>query len=164
MSELYHHGILGMKWGVRRYQNEDGTLTDEGKQRYSKEQFNRDKAVYGRSGAKRIERRVNQGESVSGARSIEADRIANARKAARVGGQTGKTVGSIAGGIGGFLAGNLLRNAFATKVPALNDPVVGSLAHIAITTGMASVGSQLGSYGGQSVAMITGGYSPSKYR
>lgn len=34
MSELYHHGILGQKWGVRRYQNYDGTLTREGKLRY----------------------------------------------------------------------------------------------------------------------------------
>lgn len=33
-SELKHHGILGMKWGVRRYQNEDGSLTEAGKQRY----------------------------------------------------------------------------------------------------------------------------------
>ena len=33
---LEHHGILGMKWGVRRYQNEDGSLTDAGKRRYSK--------------------------------------------------------------------------------------------------------------------------------
>ena len=28
---LQHHGILGQKWGVRRYQNKDGTLTEEGK-------------------------------------------------------------------------------------------------------------------------------------
>lgn len=33
-NELYHHGIKGMKWGIRRYQNPDGTLTAEGKQRY----------------------------------------------------------------------------------------------------------------------------------
>ena len=32
---LAHHGIKGQKWGVRRYQNEDGSLTDEGKQRYN---------------------------------------------------------------------------------------------------------------------------------
>lgn len=31
---LAHHGILGQKWGVRRYQNEDGTLTEAGKQKY----------------------------------------------------------------------------------------------------------------------------------
>ena len=36
-SELYHHGIKGQKWGVRRYQNPDGSLTAEGKKRYDKE-------------------------------------------------------------------------------------------------------------------------------
>lgn len=34
---LEHHGILGQKWGIRRYQNEDGSLTEAGKRRYSRE-------------------------------------------------------------------------------------------------------------------------------
>lgn len=33
---LQHHGIKGQRWGVRRYENKDGTLTSKGKERYSK--------------------------------------------------------------------------------------------------------------------------------
>lgn len=36
MEYLAHHGTKGMKWGVRKYQNSDGSLTPEGKQRYLK--------------------------------------------------------------------------------------------------------------------------------
>lgn len=34
---LMHHGVKGMKWGIRKYQNNDGTLTEEGKKRYAED-------------------------------------------------------------------------------------------------------------------------------
>lgn len=36
-NEQYHFGVKGMKWGVRRYQNADGTLTSKGKARQAKQ-------------------------------------------------------------------------------------------------------------------------------
>lgn len=39
-DELYHYGIKGQKWGVRRYQNKDGSLTAAGRKRQAKQEYN----------------------------------------------------------------------------------------------------------------------------
>lgn len=44
IDELVHHGIKGQKWGVRRFQNKDGSLTAVGRQRYSYDDFKNAKA------------------------------------------------------------------------------------------------------------------------
>ena len=51
-NELYHHGIKGMKWGVRRFQNEDGSLTAAGKKRYDDDQTGSDKRMSSSSDSK----------------------------------------------------------------------------------------------------------------
>ena len=43
--QLYHWGIKGMRWGVRRYQNKDGSLTDAGKKRLERERIKSNRII-----------------------------------------------------------------------------------------------------------------------
>jgi hypothetical protein len=86
-GELYHHGIKGMKWGVRRYQNADGSLTPAGKKRhnedYTDKQRKNDRAFYGKGGEKRVNKKLNEGYGLRGARHFEVERKARKEKAAK---------------------------------------------------------------------------------
>lgn len=173
--ELYHHGIKGQKWGIRRFRNEDGTLTDRGKKRYaenySSEQRARDQRIYSKGAVRRINKKMLKGEGIQGARSAEAGRINSHRKAAENAGHIGGTVGAVGGAIGGALLG--VRLSGSTKVHSmlrsagLSDVAITSVNLAmagAIGAGASKVGQSLGRIGGQSAAMLVGGYKPSKYR
>lgn len=58
-----HHGIKGQKWGVRRYQNEDGGLTPEGRKRYGDVYSHREEKYTNK--ANRLQKRVNKNRLMS---------------------------------------------------------------------------------------------------
>lgn len=57
-NDIYHHGIKGQKWGVRRWQNEDGSLTAAGREHYNQTGHNRSLSY--RVGEKRLTNRVDK--------------------------------------------------------------------------------------------------------
>lgn len=73
---LVHHGILGQKWGVRRYRNKDGTLTAAGKKRLAKLEAERD--FLNDSDTDRQKKEDNTAKITKDARSMTDEELRNA--------------------------------------------------------------------------------------
>lgn len=122
-NELYHHGIKGMHWGVRRYQNSDGTLTNAGKRRELRDQARADKAA--RKEAKMARKRAYKNRSLMTERELDnqirryqkekqfANLSRESLKPGRsaVGKNLSKYGGMAAGAVVGTTAGILAKNA-----------------------------------------------------
>ncbi len=88
---IQHYGIKGMKWGVRRYQNKDGTLTAEGKKREAAKDANRAEIQDRKEAYKNrrtlsdeeINTRVRRLEQEKRLKSLTEDDIAPGRSAAK---------------------------------------------------------------------------------
>ena len=79
-NELQHFGIKGMKWGVRRYQNKDGSLTPAGKKRYDESGKKKEKTVEDyKEGLKKTQ---SADKALQGIRELvnKADDVAYAKK------------------------------------------------------------------------------------
>lgn len=99
---LEHYGVLGMKWGVRRFQNKDGSLTASGKLR-------------------KKSKRERTPEEIEKSRKRKEVAIRVAKKAAKVGAITAATL--LAGGVGSTLVREVIREATAPPpTPKLSNP------------------------------------------
>ena len=141
-----------MKWGVRKQQTKNPN--------YSETQRDRDRRVYSKGAEKRINKAMNEGSSISPARSKEANRIAKVRRRSVVTGQVGAVIGGAGGAVAGYKVANYVTDKYGMNlVPELSGAVKGS-----ITIGSSKIATQIGRYGGQSLGMISGGYNPNKFR
>lgn len=114
-SELYHHGIKGQKWGVRRFQNPDGTYTNAGKERRNSLSDEQKRTL------KKVAVGIGAGAAIAGGLVLAAKRPDLVVKA---GGALGKMAGRKV---------NSLENALSRAGKAAFDAAITSIGAIAIT-------------------------------
>lgn len=166
-DDIYHFGVKGMKWGVRK----------ERAKNYSEAQYKRDKVMYGNRGANRINRSMHKGHNVSGARSKEVEKhnraARNSTTAGVIGRYAGAALGAGAGGVGGFYLGSkvvkLAAGVGADYVSKNLSPELGAtirdLANnkqyqLSIKAGIASTGVKIGNTVGARIGRETGRRAP----
>lgn len=130
-SELYHYGIQGQKWGVRRYQNEDGSLTAAGKERYgSGQKYTNPDGTLSEKGREKRQRLVKGKEIAS---------------------KTGAVVGGLAGGSVGLAAGAAVNLALASATGVILPLLPITLAAASAYNGAAIVSNILDKYGDKKI-------------
>lgn len=165
-DELYHYGVKGMKWGVRKSKSK----TSNYNKNYSSKQRKRDQSVYSKGAVRRINKRMNKGESISSARSKEASRINSTRSAARYAGTAGRVIGTAAGAIGGAILSNLGMKKLSSITKSvdlsavLQNPNIRYAVAGSIGLGVSKASGQAGADASRAAVMKSRGYSAKKYR
>lgn len=162
---LAHYGVKGMRWGKRKNPN------------YADNQVKRDIQVYGKRGAKRINKSLNDGNSISVARGDEKTRRDGVMSKNKYVRQGGKAAGAVAAGAVGFVAVQAVRKAASSRAgreflfknlpdPAWATPIHQTLRHPAttalITAGAAKVGHMLAGDIAVNTRMRAHGYDPNR--
>ena len=168
MSEdefLEHYGKKGMKWGKRNPQHES----------YSNDQTRRDRQIYGTSGAKRINKSLHEGNSISVARGDEKTRRDNVMGKNKYVRQGGKVAGAALSGAAGFIGVRALAKTASSQAGhklitkllgqnaglvtmALNNPAVIGAA----TIGAAKIGEMFSGDIAVAANMRVNGYNPNR--